>query len=77
MQDLKAGRALQVRERVQKLRRAGRAGVLPSQHPVDRHHLRSRRVLYELRAARDYFTTKERCVFCDILAQETSRPTCG
>jgi UDPglucose--hexose-1-phosphate uridylyltransferase len=31
-----------------------------------------RRVLYELRAARDYFKTKERCVFCDILAQETA-----
>jgi UDPglucose--hexose-1-phosphate uridylyltransferase len=29
-----------------------------------------RRVLYELRASRDYFDTKERCVFCDILAQE-------
>ena len=29
-----------------------------------------RRVLYELRAARDYFDQKERCVFCDILAQE-------
>ena len=29
-----------------------------------------RRVLYELRAARDYFVQKERCVFCDILAQE-------
>jgi UDPglucose--hexose-1-phosphate uridylyltransferase len=29
-----------------------------------------RRVLYELRAARDYFENKERCVFCDILAQE-------
>ena len=29
-----------------------------------------RRVLYELRAAREYFTQKERCVFCDILAQE-------
>jgi UDPglucose--hexose-1-phosphate uridylyltransferase len=29
-----------------------------------------RRVLYELRAARDYFDSKERCVFCDILAQE-------
>jgi len=27
-------------------------------------------VLYELRAARDYFESKERCVFCDILAQE-------
>jgi UDPglucose--hexose-1-phosphate uridylyltransferase len=29
-----------------------------------------RRVLYELRAARQYFVEKERCVFCDILAQE-------
>jgi UDPglucose--hexose-1-phosphate uridylyltransferase len=29
-----------------------------------------RRVLYELRAARDYYQSKERCVFCDILAQE-------
>ena len=29
-----------------------------------------RRVLYELRAALDYFKQKERCVFCDIIAQE-------
>jgi UDPglucose--hexose-1-phosphate uridylyltransferase len=29
-----------------------------------------RRVLYELRAAREYFAGKERCVFCDILAQD-------
>ena len=29
-----------------------------------------RRVLYELRAARDYFKAKERCVFCDIISQE-------
>src|SRR5438105_6365131 len=29
-----------------------------------------RRVLYELRAGLDYFKHKERCVFCDILAQE-------
>jgi UDPglucose--hexose-1-phosphate uridylyltransferase len=29
-----------------------------------------RRVLYELRAGLDYFDSKERCVFCDILAQE-------
>jgi UDPglucose--hexose-1-phosphate uridylyltransferase len=29
-----------------------------------------RRVLYELRAGRDYYESKERCVFCDILAQE-------
>jgi UDPglucose--hexose-1-phosphate uridylyltransferase len=29
-----------------------------------------RRVLYELRAGREYFVSKERCVFCDILQQE-------
>jgi UDPglucose--hexose-1-phosphate uridylyltransferase len=29
-----------------------------------------RRILYELRAAREYYEQKERCVFCDILAQE-------
>ena len=29
-----------------------------------------RRVLYELRAGRDYYVSKERCVFCDILNQE-------
>jgi UDPglucose--hexose-1-phosphate uridylyltransferase len=29
-----------------------------------------RRVLYELRAAREYFQSKERCVFCDIISQE-------
>jgi UDPglucose--hexose-1-phosphate uridylyltransferase len=29
-----------------------------------------RRVLYELRAGREYFEQKERCVFCDIMSQE-------
>src|SRR5499427_8395253 len=29
-----------------------------------------RRVLYELRAGREYFISKERCVFCDIIQQE-------
>jgi UDPglucose--hexose-1-phosphate uridylyltransferase len=29
-----------------------------------------RRVLYELRAGREYYVGKERCVFCDILTQE-------
>jgi len=29
-----------------------------------------RRVLYELRAAREHYAQKERCVFCDILTQE-------
>jgi UDPglucose--hexose-1-phosphate uridylyltransferase len=32
-----------------------------------------RRVLYELRASREYFTQKERCVFCDIVSQETKQ----
>jgi UDPglucose--hexose-1-phosphate uridylyltransferase len=29
-----------------------------------------RRILYELRAAREWFADKERCVFCDIVRQE-------
>jgi UDPglucose--hexose-1-phosphate uridylyltransferase len=29
-----------------------------------------RRVLYELRACKEYFEQKERCVFCDIISQE-------
>jgi UDPglucose--hexose-1-phosphate uridylyltransferase len=29
-----------------------------------------RRVLYELRAGRDYYRQKERCVICDIISQE-------
>ena len=33
-----------------------------------------RRVLYELRAARDYYLDKERCVFCDTLNQEMRDP---
>ncbi|MGA8153166.1 MAG: hypothetical protein WB952_19600 [Terriglobales bacterium] len=32
-----------------------------------------RRVLYELRASREYFAQKERCVFCDIILQETKQ----
>ena len=32
-----------------------------------------RRVLYELRASREYFASKERCVFCDILMQEAKQ----
>jgi UDPglucose--hexose-1-phosphate uridylyltransferase len=34
-----------------------------------------RRVLYELRASRDYYADKERCVFCDTLNQEFRNPT--
>jgi UDPglucose--hexose-1-phosphate uridylyltransferase len=33
-----------------------------------------RRVLYELRASRDYYLEKERCVFCDTLNQELRNP---
>ncbi|HEV3037573.1 MAG TPA: DUF4931 domain-containing protein [Candidatus Angelobacter sp.] len=33
-----------------------------------------RRVLYELRASRDYYLEKERCVFCDSLSQEMRTP---
>ncbi len=33
-----------------------------------------RRVLYELRAARDFYADKERCVFCDTLNQEMRAP---
>src|SRR5205807_4404843 len=33
-----------------------------------------RRVLYELRASRDYYLDKERCVFCDTLGQELRSP---
>lgn len=33
-----------------------------------------RRVLYELRASRDYYLEKERCVFCDTLNQELREP---
>ena len=32
-----------------------------------------RRVLYELRAAYDFYRQKERCVFCDIVAQEMNQ----
>ena len=34
-----------------------------------------RRVLYELRAGREYFVGKERCVFCDIIQQEERQAT--
>lgn len=34
-----------------------------------------RRVLYELRSGREYFQSKERCVFCDIVQQEEREAT--
>ena len=44
-----------------------------SEHPVSELTATTfvpRRILYELRAGKDYFASKERCVFCDIIAQE-------
>jgi UDPglucose--hexose-1-phosphate uridylyltransferase len=32
-----------------------------------------RRILYELRAAREWYAAKERCVFCDILRQDAKQ----
>jgi len=34
-----------------------------------------RRLVYELRAAKQYFSMKERCVFCDVVRQEESAGT--
>jgi UDPglucose--hexose-1-phosphate uridylyltransferase len=34
-----------------------------------------RRILYELRAAREWYKEKERCVFCDIVKQEERQGT--
>src|SRR5260370_17685485 len=34
-----------------------------------------RRIKYELRAAREWFKEKERCVFCDIVRQEEKKAT--
>jgi UDPglucose--hexose-1-phosphate uridylyltransferase len=34
-----------------------------------------RRIKYELRAAREWFKEKERCVFCDIVRQEEKKGT--
>jgi UDPglucose--hexose-1-phosphate uridylyltransferase len=51
----------------------GRASGQEFEHPTSQLTATTfvpRRVLYELRAGRDYFVQKERCVFCDILAQE-------
>ncbi len=51
----------------------GAAAGQEFEHPVSQLTATTfvpRRVLYELRAGRDYFKAKERCVFCDIIAQE-------
>jgi UDPglucose--hexose-1-phosphate uridylyltransferase len=47
-------------------------------HPVSQLNATTfvpRRVLYELRASRDYYLDKERCVFCDTLNQDMRNPT--
>ena len=51
----------------------GRAAGQDFQHPNSQIIATTfvpRRVLYELRACREFFAQKERCVFCDILAFE-------
>ncbi|HVZ59405.1 MAG TPA: DUF4931 domain-containing protein [Terriglobales bacterium] len=43
------------------------------QHPVSQLVATTfvpRRILYELRAGRDHYERKDRCVFCDIISQE-------
>jgi UDPglucose--hexose-1-phosphate uridylyltransferase len=72
-------------QRIQDLKRDGRFkyvsvfknyGVSAGQefeHPISQLTATTfvpRRVLYELRACREYFKQKERCVFCDIISQE-------
>jgi UDPglucose--hexose-1-phosphate uridylyltransferase len=51
----------------------GRAAGQEFDHPTSQLTATTfvpRRVLYELRAGKEYFQQKERCVFCDIIAQE-------
>ena len=66
----KARRALQVRQRFQE---HGASAGQEFDHPTSQLTATTfvpRRVLYELRAGREYFKQKERCVFCDIISQE-------
>ena len=61
---------VQVRLRLQELRRlAGQEGS-HAHSQSHRNHVCARRILYELRAAREWYAEKERCVFCDIVKQE-------
>ncbi len=51
----------------------GQAAGQEFDHPVSQLTATTfvpRRVLYELRAGKEYFAQKERCVVCDIIAQE-------
>ena len=48
---------------------AGRAGM-HAYSQVTATTFVPRRILYELRAAREWYKEKERCVFCDIVKQE-------
>jgi UDPglucose--hexose-1-phosphate uridylyltransferase len=71
IQDLKRDERLKY---ISVFKNHGRSAGQEFEHPTSQLTATTfvpRRVLYELRAAREYFQTKERCVFCDIIAQET------
>jgi UDPglucose--hexose-1-phosphate uridylyltransferase len=56
----------------------GQAAGQEFEHPVSQLTATTfvpRRVLYELRAGKEYFAQKERCVVCDIIAQEEQQAT--
>ncbi len=70
IQDLKRDRRLKY---VTVFKNHGPASGQEFEHPTSQLTATTfvpRRVLYELRAGREYFAQKERCVFCDILSQE-------
>jgi UDPglucose--hexose-1-phosphate uridylyltransferase len=71
IQDLKRDERLKY---ISVFKNHGRSAGQEFEHPTSQLTATTfvpRRVLYELRAAREYFQGKERCVFCDIIAQET------
>src|SRR3990172_5737376 len=49
--------------------------VFPSPSEVVATPFVPRRVLHELRSAREYFQMKDRCLFCDMLRQELKQAT--
>jgi len=70
IQDLKRDSRLKY---VSLFKNQGKRGGEEFEHPTSQLTATTfvpRRVLYELRSGLDYFESKERCVFCDILAQE-------
>jgi len=70
IQDLKLDTRLKY---VSVFKNYGRSAGQEFEHPTSQLTATTfvpRRVLYELRASREYFISKERCVFCDIVAQD-------